>query len=101
MKEALYRKIAGALEDQIRSGTMKTGHKMPSLRMLHREYGISLNTAIQTYLELESKGLIVSRPQSGYYVNYKPSGLSIPSISNPTAGYEPEYVETLIARGML
>ncbi len=98
MKEALYRKIAGALEDQIRSGTMKTGHKMPSLRMLHREYGISLNTAIQTYLELESKGLIVSRPQSGYYVNYKPSGLSIPSISNPTAGYEPEYVETLIAR---
>lgn len=98
MKEALYRTIAVALEEKIRSGTIKTGHKMPSLRTLRGEYGVSMNTVIQAYLELESKGLIVSRPQSGYYVSYKPSGLSIPSISNPTAEYEPEYVETLIAR---
>lgn len=96
MKEILYQKIAFGLEDQIKKGTLKTGDKMPSLRTLHREYGVGMTTAIQAYLELESKGLIVSRPQSGYYVNYKPAYLSVPSVSKPIGGHEPECVETLI-----
>src|SRR5271154_1578096 len=98
MKEILYRKIAAGLADQIKNGTLKTSDKMPSLRMLHQQYGVSMTTAIQAYLELESKGLIVSRPQSGYYVNYKPANLSVPSVSKPIGGYEPECVETLIAK---
>jgi len=98
MKEILYRKIAAGLADQIKNGTLKTSDKMPSLRMLHQEYGVSMTTAIQAYLELESKGLIVSRPQSGYYVNYKPANLSVPTVSKPIGGYESECVETLIAK---
>jgi DNA-binding transcriptional MocR family regulator len=98
MKEILYQKIASGLEDQIKNGTLKTSDKMPSLRMLHQEHGVSMTTAIQAYLELESKGLIVSRPQSGYYVNYKPGYLSVPAVSKPTDGDEPECVETLITK---
>jgi DNA-binding transcriptional MocR family regulator len=98
MKEILYQKIASGLADQIKNGTLNTGDKMPSLRMLHQEYGVSMTTAIQAYLELEGKGLIVSRPQSGYYVNYKPAYLAIPSVSKPIGGYEPECVETLITK---
>jgi DNA-binding transcriptional MocR family regulator len=98
MKVILYQKVASGFEDQIKNGTLNTGDKMPSLRMLHQGYGVSMTTAIQAYLELESKGLIVSRPQSGYYVNYKPAYLSVPSVSKPIGGYEPECVETLITK---
>lgn len=98
MKESLYQKIACALEEKIRNGTLKTGDKIPSLRMLHREYGVSMTTAVQAYFELEAKGLIISRPQSGYYVSYQPAYLSVPSVSKPSGGTEPIGVETLISK---
>ena len=98
MKEILYQKIASSLEEQVKNGTLKTGDKMPSLRTLHREYGVSMTTAVQAYLEMEAKGLIVSRPQSGYYVSYQPAFLSVPSISKPSGGAEPIGVETLISK---
>lgn len=98
MKEILYQKIASRLESQIKNGTLKTGARMPSLRLLHQEYGVSMTTTIQAYLELESKGLIVSRPQSGYYVQYKGRELPVPGISQPTKGSEPEYVTSIISK---
>ncbi len=98
MKEALYQKIASGLADKIRNGTLKTGDKMPSLRTLHQEFGVSMTTAIQAYLELERNGLIMSRPQSGYYVRYKPVYLTVPSVSKPILGNEPAYVEALITK---
>ena len=39
MKTTLYQKIAETLSDQIQSGTIKTGEKMPSLRDLKRIWG--------------------------------------------------------------
>jgi DNA-binding transcriptional MocR family regulator len=38
--------------------------------MLSDEYGISMGTAFQAYYHLEGKGLIESRPKSGYYVRF-------------------------------
>lgn len=98
MRETLYHQIASTLSDKIKKGTLKTGDKMPSLRTVQKEYGVSLNTVIQAYLVLEAKGLIVSRPQSGYYVSYKPPYLSVPSVSMPSGKVELEDVETLIAK---
>lgn len=98
MKEILYQKIASSLEEQVKKGTLKTGDKMPSLRNLHREYGVSMTTAVQAYLELEAKGLIISRPQSGYYVSYQPAFLSVPSVSKPSSGIQPIGVEALISK---
>lgn len=94
----LYQKIAAGLADKVKSGALKSGDKMPSLRILRQEFGISMTTAIQAYLELERTGLIVSRPQSGYYVSYKPAYLTVPAVSKPKQGKEPSYVETLIAK---
>ncbi|WP_418502622.1 PLP-dependent aminotransferase family protein [Flagellimonas sp.] len=94
----LYQQLAATLSEQIKSGTLKTGEKMPSLRTLKKEYGISMNTAIQTYLELESHGLIISRPKSGFFVTYNQRSLSVPSTSSPDGTYGPECVEALIAK---
>ena len=97
MKEILYQKIASTLGSQIRSGILKTGDKLPSLRTVCNEYGISMNTATQAYIEMESRGLIVSRPQSGFYVNYKPVHLSVPATSQPVSKPDEKCVENLIA----
>lgn len=69
-KNLLYLRVAESLEKQIRKGTYPTGSKMPGLRTLCAERGISLGTATMAYLELESRSLIASRPRSGYYVTW-------------------------------
>lgn len=81
-KEPLYRKIAGTIAGQIRSNTRRTGEKLPSLRTVVGEWGVSLNTAISAYFELERMGLIVSRPKSGYVVAPRPPR---PDAASPAA----------------
>jgi DNA-binding transcriptional MocR family regulator len=66
----LYLQIAGGLEQMIHNEILKIGDKLPSVRMLSEEYGISMGTAFQAYYYLEGKGLIESRPKSGYYVRF-------------------------------
>ena len=63
-KETLYQKIAATMARQIKTGIWKMGEKLPSLRTISNEYGVSLNTAIQAYYELEKDGFIISLPKS-------------------------------------
>lgn len=64
----LYLEIAQKIEAQIYDGTLKTGSKLPSVRILKNEYGVSVSTVLQAYYHLESKSLIEPKPRSGYYV---------------------------------
>jgi len=66
----LYMQVAGGIEKMIADDVLKIGEKLPSVRMLSEEYGISMGTAFQAYYHLEGKGLIESRPKSGYYVRF-------------------------------
>lgn len=70
VEEHLYIRIAEGLEKMIGEETLKIGDKLPSVRMLSEEYGISMGTAFQAYYHLEAKGLIEARPKSGYYVRF-------------------------------
>ena len=60
-REILYQKIAGTIAWQIKTGIWKAGEKLPSLRTISNEYGVSLNTAIQVYYELEKEGYVAVR----------------------------------------
>ena len=62
--------VADGLEKMIDGDVLKIGDKLPSVRVLSDEYGISMGTAFQAYYHLEGKGLIESRPKSGYYVRF-------------------------------
>lgn len=62
--------VAEGLEKMIAEEVLLIGDKLPSVRVLSDEYGISMGTAFQAYYHLEGKGLIESRPKSGYYVRY-------------------------------
>lgn len=66
--KAKYQGIAHIIKELIENGTFKAGEQLPSLRNLASEYGVSLNTSIRAYAELESEGLITSRARSGYIV---------------------------------
>ncbi len=68
-----YLTIADAIEQQIMSQVLKIGDKLPSVRVLSKHHDISVSTVLQAYYHLEGKGLIESRPQSGYYVRFNPS----------------------------
>jgi len=72
-EDFLYQQIADRLASQIKSQLLKTGDKLPSVRALSQEQGISLSTAYKAYVQLEIKGLIEARPKSGYYVRYTPA----------------------------
>jgi len=69
----LYAQVADRIEKMIVEEIWKTGDRLPSVRMLSKEQGVSLSTAFQAYYLLEGKGMIESRPKSGYYVRINPA----------------------------
>ncbi|MFB9841923.1 aminotransferase-like domain-containing protein [Mucilaginibacter ginsenosidivorans] len=70
MKEPIYLAMANKITSMIGDDVYKAGDKLPSLRSLHRENGISIGTVLQAFNHLVNKGLIVSREKSGYFVSY-------------------------------
>jgi DNA-binding transcriptional MocR family regulator len=64
----LYVRIAENLTDQVARGALRPGDRVPSLRQISRQQRVSMSTALQAYLWLESRGYLEARPQSGFYV---------------------------------
>lgn len=63
-----YAQIADHLGDLIRRGTYAPGDRVPSVRQLSRELGVSMSTVLEAYGRLETRGFIEARPQRGYFV---------------------------------
>jgi DNA-binding transcriptional MocR family regulator len=104
VKDLLYMRIAKSIQQQISDGVLKIGDKLPSIRMVCREHGVSMSTASQAYLELESKSMIESRPQSGYYVSYCPKKQpQVPETSQPDnkgAEHDPRVIVDKVFRNI-
>jgi DNA-binding transcriptional MocR family regulator len=65
----LYEELAGHIAGLIDDGTLRSGERVPSVRDIVRERRVSPATAMRAYQLLESRGLIQTRPRSGYYVS--------------------------------
>ncbi len=93
-KDFLYNEIARNIANKIKTGVLKAGERLPSVRMLSKEHGISINTAKRIFIELEAQSLVQSKPQSGYFVSpLKYLTLSLPEASKPlpvASNTEPE-----------
>lgn len=70
-----YQTLADDLTRMIAGGTLRAGERLPSVRALHASRGVSASTVFQAYYLLEARGLIASRPRSGYYVRASPQAL--------------------------
>jgi DNA-binding transcriptional MocR family regulator len=63
-----YAELADMLETNIRNGTFRAGEKLPSIRRLKSDTGLSISTVYQAFIELEKRGVVDAREKSGYYV---------------------------------
>ena len=94
----LYRQVIEAINENIESGTLRPGDRLPSLRRMSRQAGVSIPTVRQAYVELERQRKVESRPQSGFYVRHVASN----AIVRPTPSFqgdpEPLTCRTLMER---
>ncbi|MDE1184733.1 PLP-dependent aminotransferase family protein [Paraburkholderia sp.] len=68
----LYEKLAAEMDAQIASGVFLPGDRIPSVRQISQQHRLSIKTVLHAYLLLENKGVIQSRPKSGYFVHARP-----------------------------
>jgi DNA-binding transcriptional MocR family regulator len=79
----LYHQLADHIHELIRAGTLRAGDRVPSVRRLSQQQGVSVSTVLQAYQRLEDNGVIEARPQSGYYVKRLKSAVQEPAPSRP------------------
>lgn len=81
----LYEALADDIAQSIRTGVMKFGDRLPSVRQASTSRGVSPSTVFEAYYLLEARGLIRARERSGYYVTADSAalppepGMSIPA----------------------
>ncbi|RZL96182.1 MAG: PLP-dependent aminotransferase family protein [Variovorax sp.] len=74
-----YEALAADVEASIRSGLLKPGDRLPSVRQTGSRRGVSASTVFQAYYLLEARGLIRARERSGYYVcDSRPAPAPVP-----------------------
>lgn len=64
----LYQSLYLQLRQQIQTGALAYGDKLPSKRKLAEQLGISVNTVDTAYCQLEAEGFILSSPRRGFFV---------------------------------
>lgn len=64
----VYARLVADLESMIRAGTLRPGERLPSVRRMSAQRGVSIATVLQAYRTLEARRSIGARPQSGFYV---------------------------------
>ncbi|MEU4828421.1 substrate-binding domain-containing protein [Actinomadura sp. NPDC023710] len=67
-RELKFRKMAGQLRAQIRSGAWVAGAKLPTEQELARLHGVSLTTVRRAMEDLAEEGLVVRRQGAGTFV---------------------------------
>lgn len=93
-----YEALAADIEASIRNGALGPGDRLPPVRQASSTRGVSPATVFAAYYLLESRGLIRSRPRSGYYV--APAARALPpepaQPSRPNAQARPVEISELV-----
>jgi GntR family transcriptional regulator len=63
-----YVRVADAIRDQIRSGQLKPGDRLPSTRELEAQFGVSYGSIRGAMLVLKAEGLVRGQPGEAVYV---------------------------------
>jgi DNA-binding transcriptional MocR family regulator len=79
-----YEQLATLITGMIDNGALTPGARLPSIRAVSEQHRISISTALQAYRLLEDRGILIARPQSGFYVASTRRGtFALPSTSSP------------------
>ena len=75
----LYQQLYDGLRDMILDGVLRPGQRLPSTRVLSREFGVSRNTILQAYDALHAEGYVDGQTGSGTHVSENlPDAISRP-----------------------
>ncbi|HET9446444.1 MAG TPA: PLP-dependent aminotransferase family protein [Steroidobacteraceae bacterium] len=101
----MYRDLAQQIAAAMRTGSLRVGDRIPSVRRLSKQHSVSVSTAVQALRYLENQRLIEARPKSGFFVSRQPQDLAEPEQSKPprsaryvvTPSLQREYIEAFSA----
>jgi DNA-binding transcriptional MocR family regulator len=68
MMGILYNQVADRIQALIREGVYREGDRLPGVRVLSRQFGVSVSTILQAHQTLEARGYLQARERSGYFV---------------------------------
>lgn len=86
-----YEALEQELKQQIRSGYLKSGDRLPSIRKLCSHYELSKATVLHALHRLEADRWVQAQPKSGYFVRYpeqerpKPIRVDTPKVPAPVS----------------
>ncbi len=80
----LYQSLADELCTAMNDGRLAAGSRLPSVREAARGRGLSINTVLAAYRQLEARGLVEARPQAGYFVRARLGSPSLRDAPPPT-----------------
>jgi DNA-binding transcriptional MocR family regulator len=86
--------LLAAIQKEIQSGLVLDGTRLPPVRVVSHQLGISKNTVQSVYEELSARGLVKSHSRSGFYIknlksSAKPSESS--QLASPPALFEGKF----------
>ncbi len=79
----LYEQLFDELINRIEGGYYPVGSRLPSIRALSKERGVSISTVQEAYQRLEESGYTEVRVKSGYYVRARGESPELPDVSRP------------------
>ncbi|GAA5209538.1 GntR family transcriptional regulator [Streptomyces thinghirensis] len=68
----VYLQVAHRITEQIRTGRLPVGARLPGERDLAEEYGVAVNTIRRAVRELREQGLLITVPVKGTFVRESP-----------------------------
>ncbi|MCO4757960.1 MAG: PLP-dependent aminotransferase family protein [Oceanospirillaceae bacterium] len=81
MAVKLYEQVADEIIARIEGGYYTAGQKLPSIRILAQEHGVSISTVQEAYRIVEERGHTEVRPKSGHFVKARNSAPVLPDVS--------------------
>ncbi len=69
VEKPLYMQLYEFLVEEIRSGSLQAGERLPGKRSTAGQLGISVNTVDEAYQMLVGEGYLKAQPRSGFWVN--------------------------------
>lgn len=102
----VYLQIVRGVRGRVESGELVAGERLPAVRELARELGVSPGTVARAYAELARQGVIVTRRGGGSFVAGKAERVPSPEerlraaldrsiVEGLSLGYTPEELEAL------
>jgi DNA-binding GntR family transcriptional regulator len=81
----VYLQVVHHIAEQIRTGRLPAGARLPAERDLAEQYGVAVNTVRRAVRDLRDQGLVITVPIKGTFVRPEAPSSNAPTPENETA----------------